>query len=98
MAWEREVGKQRQYGHRQAEATPLYQVVSAGRDKLVGSWELLFQHQYGVLRDEVVESLDKFLECGILRYGCGRAVCTNPACNHSELIPFVQAALSVSLV
>jgi hypothetical protein len=87
-AWEREVGKQRQYGHRRAEATPLYQVVSAGRDKLVGSWELLFQHQYGALRNEVVESFDKFLECGILRYGCGRAHCTNPECNHSELIPF----------
>jgi len=34
-AWGREVAKQRQYAHRQAEATPLYQVVSAGRDKLV---------------------------------------------------------------
>ena len=44
--------------------------------------------QYGALRDEVLESLDKFLECGILKHGCGRAHCTNPACNHSELIPF----------
>ena len=87
-AWEREVGKQREYGRRRAEGTPLCQVVSAGRDKLVSSWELLFEHRYGSLRNEVAESFDKFLECGILRYGCGRAHCTNAECNHLELIPF----------
>lgn len=87
-AWEREIEKQRQYGHRDARATPMYQIVSAGRDKLVASWELLFQHQYGALRDVVPETFDKFLECGILKHGCGRAECTNPECNHSELIPF----------
>ena len=87
-AWEREVAKQRRYSHRMAEATPLYRLVSAGRDNLVQSWELLFQHRYGALRNEVVESFDKFLECGILRHGVARAHCTNPECNHSELIPF----------
>ena len=68
-AWEREVAKQRRYSHRMAEATPLYRLVSAGRDNLVQSWELLFQHRYGALRNEVAESFDKFLECGILRHG-----------------------------
>ena len=87
-AWEREVGKHRQYGRREAIRTPVYQIVSVGRDKLVQSWELLFQPHYGVLRNEVVESFDKFLECGILKHGCGRAHCTNPACGHTELIPF----------
>ena len=87
-AWERELIKQRHYGHRDARATPLYQIVRAGRDKLVASWELLFQPQYGALRKVVDETFDKFLECGILKYGCGHAECANPECNHSELIPF----------
>jgi hypothetical protein len=66
-AWEREVAKQRQYARRNASATPLCQIVSAGREKLAQSWELLFQYQFGGLRDEILESFDKFLECGILK-------------------------------
>jgi hypothetical protein len=34
----------------------------------------------------VLESFDAYLNCGILRHGCARAVCEE--CNHSELIAF----------
>lgn len=87
-AWEREVSKQRHYGRRDPASLPLYRIVDSGKEKLEQSWELLFQPRYGALRKEVLESFDKFLECGILKHGCGRAECTNPNCSHSELIPF----------
>lgn len=39
-----------------------------------------------MLRDEVLDALDKYLSCGILLHGCARAVCE--VCHHSELIAF----------
>lgn len=48
------------------EASALYRVVYNYRNELEWRWEELFQAQYGVLRDEVLKSLDKYLDCGIL--------------------------------
>ncbi|MBX7137481.1 MAG: transposase zinc-binding domain-containing protein [Oligoflexia bacterium] len=45
-----------------------------------------YERQYGVLRDEVLDALDKYLSYGILLHGCARAVCE--VCHHSELIAF----------
>ena len=87
-AWERQKNELRAYARRIPESTPLYQIVSAGRDKLEHYWELLFEHQYGALRLEVLQALDQFLECGILVHGCAKAECTNPECDHAEIIAF----------
>ena len=87
-AWAREKKRLQTYTRRVPESTSLYQIVSAGREKLQQCWELLFEHKYGALRQEVPGALDKFLECGVLAYGCAHAECTNPACNHSETIAF----------
>ena len=68
------------------EASVLYRLVYHYRNELQWRWEEMFQSQYGALRDEVLKSLDKYLDCGILVHGCARAVCE--ACGHSELISF----------
>jgi len=68
------------------EQTPLYRLASTGRDELIRSWDDLFRPRFGALRTSVTESLDAFLDCGILAHGCARAAC--PECRHSELIPF----------
>jgi len=70
------------------ETTPLSCIVSSCHEELKRVWEDVFQHQYGVLRDEVTESFERYLECGILAHGCARVRCENPECNRSELIAF----------
>ncbi len=87
-AWEKRKAESRQYSRRRPELTPLYRIVSSCYEELVGSWEELLQHQYGALRDEVIQAFKAYLECGILAHGCARAHCENPECDHSELIAF----------
>ena len=86
--WERQKNELRAYARRIPASTPLYQIVRAGRDKLEQYWELLFEYNYGALRFEALQAFDKFLECGMLVYGCAKAECTNPKCDHTELIAF----------
>ena len=75
-----------QRSRRCPETNVLYRLVYHYREELQWRWEELFQTQYGALRDEVLKSLDKYLDCGILVQGCARAVCEK--CGHSELIAF----------
>jgi hypothetical protein len=87
-AWEREKKRIQTYTRRCPESTPLYRIISAGREKLEQCWEVLFEHEHGALRHEVLQAFDKFLECGVLIHGCAHAECTNPECNHAETIAF----------
>ena len=80
--------EQRRYSRRTPEGTPFYRIVSSSHEELKRLWEDIFQHHYGVLRDEVTESFERYRTCGILAHGCARACCENPECNHSELIAF----------
>jgi hypothetical protein len=64
----------------------LYQIVYHSRDDLQLQWEFRFQHQYGCLRDEVLKTLDEYLNCGILAHGAARVYCDG--CKHSLLIAF----------
>ena len=69
--WESE---KRQLAHdrrRTPEESVLYRIVTQCRDELSWSWEPRFQHHYGILRDEVITTLDTFTECGILAHGAG---------------------------
>jgi len=70
------------------EDTALYRIVYHYRDQFESSWEEQFSERYGILRDEVLSGLDRYLNCGILKHGCALACCENSACGHSLLIPF----------
>ena len=75
-----------EYAAREPTGTPLYCLVYNYRDDFERSWESLFEHKYGALRDEVLKSLDAYLNCGILANGAARVVC--PKCNHSMLVAY----------
>lgn len=85
-AWEHKKAEARRYCRRRPELSPLYRIVASTYEKLTQCWEELFQPQYGVLRDEVVDAFKAFLECGFLAHGCARAECQNKDCKHSEPI------------
>ena len=85
-AWELSRAKQLKYSRRKPEETQLYRIVYHNRQELEYQWEDRFQSEYGVLRDVVKDTLDSYLNCGILAHGAARACC--PKCNHSVLIAF----------
>jgi hypothetical protein len=76
------------YAARRPEETPLYRLVFHYREQFEYCWEEHFSERYGILRDEVLRALDRYLNCGILRHGCALACCENGRCNHSMLIAF----------
>ena len=84
--WEKRKERLQHYRRRSPEASPLYQIIYHSRDDLQFQWEARFQHQYGCLRDEVVKTLDEYLNCGILAHGAARVYCDG--CKHSLLIAF----------
>jgi hypothetical protein len=84
--WEKAKETLQHYRRRPPEASPLYQIVYHSRDDLQFQWESRFQHQYGCLRDEVLKTLDEYLNCGILAHGAARVYCDG--CKHSLLIAF----------
>ena len=83
--WESQKKKLQHYRRRTPEASVLYQVVYHSRDNLQFQWESRFRHQYGYLPDEVVTTLDEYLNCGILAHGAARVYCDGS--KHSLLIP-----------
>lgn len=84
--WERAKAKLPHYRRRQPEESPLYRIVYHGREELPRVWEEKFQPTYGVLRDEVLETFDEYLNCGLLQHGAARVYCEN--CKHSLLVAF----------
>ena len=84
--WERAKAKLQHYRRRQPEETPLYRIVYHGRDELPRVWEDRFQPTYGVLRDEVLDTFDEYLNCGLLQHGAARVYCDT--CKHSLLVAF----------
>jgi hypothetical protein len=49
-------------------------------------WEERFQPEYGVLRQVVLDTLDAYLNCGLLEHGAARVYCDS--CRHSFLVAF----------
>ena len=84
--WEKAREKHACYQQRDPSKTVLYRIVSSGRDELPRVWSDRFQAEYGVLRDEVLETLDQYLNCGILEHGAARVYCD--CCKHSFLVGF----------
>jgi hypothetical protein len=58
--WDSQKQKLQHYKRRQPETSVLYQIVYHARDDLECQWDKRFQHQYGVLRDEVTKTLDEY--------------------------------------
>ena len=84
--WERSKESLRHYQQRSPEQSPLYRLVYHYKEEFQYRYEEVFQQQYGFLREEVLESFDAFLNCGVLAHGCALACCQS--CSHSELIAF----------
>jgi hypothetical protein len=84
--WERHSSRLYEYSRREPQKSALYQILYNYREEFEQRYEELFEERYGFLRGNVLESFDAYLNCGILRHGCARAVCEE--CNHSELIAF----------
>ena len=82
--WKRTRVKQIEYARRRPEETDLYRLIYNYRDTFERSWEEIFEHEYGALKKEVLESFDKYLDCGILLHGAARAEC--PKCKKSILV------------
>lgn len=85
-SWEQAKAKLQHYRRRQPEESPLYRIVYHGRDELSRVWEDRFQPTYGVLRDEVLETFDEYLNCGLLQHGAARVYCDT--CKRSLLVAF----------
>ena len=84
--WEKAREKQASYQRREPSKSVLYRIVSSGREELPRVWEERFQAEYGVLRDEVLETLDQYLNCGLLEHGAARVYCD--CCRHSFLVAY----------
>ena len=87
-SWQSRAQKIKRYSARRPEESALYRLVYYHREQLEYSWDEQFSERYGVLRDEVLNSFDRYLNCGILRHGCALACCENEQCAHSMLIAF----------
>jgi hypothetical protein len=74
------------YKQRHPEESALYRLIYHYREEFEYRWEELFQNRYGVLRREVLDAFDRYLNCGILLHGAARAHCEK--CNYSILIAF----------
>lgn len=85
-SWEKARSEVKHYRRREPEKTALYGIVSQYRDYLPMVWQDRFQSTYGALRNEVLEALDGYLNCGLLCHGAARAYCDT--CKHSILIAF----------
>ncbi len=84
--WETTKQKLQHYRRRAPESSALYRCVYYGRDKLPLVWEDRFQSSYGVLRDEVLETFDAYLDCGLLQHGAARVYCDT--CKRTLLVAF----------
>ena len=74
------------YRPRNPKATKLYQLVSSNLDKFLEVYPERFGKKYGPLRNEVVETLESYLHCGIPSFGFARVKCTD--CNHEYILPY----------
>ena len=82
--WEPERRKLESYQRREPEKSVLYRVVSDLHEELGRVWEERYQKSYGVLRTEVKENLEAYLNCGLLDHGAARVYCEN--CQHSFFV------------
>ncbi len=82
--WESSRERVRNYEPRRPDESELHRLIYLYHEELALRWDELFRESHGVLRDQVVEAFERYLQCGDLRHGCARAWCEK--CNHSILV------------
>lgn len=85
-SWEASRRRVSKYRKRNPTENVLYQVIYEHRQEFEWQWQEYLEYKHGCLRDEVIKSLDLFLNCGILFNGCAYLECTD--CKYSELLAF----------
>ncbi|MFM7204540.1 MAG: transposase zinc-binding domain-containing protein [Myxococcota bacterium] len=73
------------YVPRHAQGTPLFRILQDHLETFLAEAERGEDSAGGFLRPEVRSTLEKFTECGVLRFGFARIKC--PDCGHEELLP-----------
>ena len=85
-SWQSSREKVSDYQRRQPEEMALSRLIYHDRDDFERCWDELFAERYGVLRAEVLDAFDRYLNCGIIRHGCVRVCCED--CKQLILIAF----------
>ena len=68
------------YRPRHPERTPFYQCLADYWDEFKQSYPYFYEAKYGPRRPVVDKTVDRFLECGLLRHGFARLKCGR--CSH----------------
>ena len=63
------------YQPRHPERTPFYQCFEDYWDEFLESYPYFYEPEYGPLRPVVEKTVERFLECGLLRHGFARLKC-----------------------
>ncbi len=74
------------YKPRQPQKTAPYRIFSQYYDEFKDVYEERYQSKYGFFRSFIDEEVEKYLRCGILKYGFARVRCSK--CKHEFLLPF----------
>jgi len=76
----------RAYLRRDPEASPFYKLVTEHFDEFERVYPQRYELRFGFWRPVIREAIDKFLECGDLRYGFARVRC--PKCGENFVVAF----------
>lgn len=76
------------YNQRRPEKTDLYRLVSNYYPSFKESYNDDYADIYGFYRPEIDAEIDKYLKCGIHKYGVARIKCQNKDCDEEYLLPF----------
>ena len=74
------------YRQRHPEGSAFYQCLEAYWGEFKESYPYFYEKEHGPWRSVVERSVERFLECGILRHGFARIHC--PSCEHEYLLAF----------
>ena len=74
------------YRPRHPERTPFYQCLQDYWDEFKQGYPYFYEAEYGPWRPVVEKTVDRFLECGLLRHGFARLKCGR--CSHQALLAF----------
>ena len=74
------------YRPRHPESTPFFQCLQDYWDEFKESYPYFYEAEYGPLRSVVEKTVQRFLECGLLRHGFARLKCTQ--CPHQAVLAF----------
>ena len=74
------------YRPRHPEKTPFYSVLFHFFGRFVGEYDLRYSRHYGKWRSVITPTVEKYLDCGMLKNGFARIRC--PSCKNEYLLAF----------